>query len=263
MDPSPRFSAAEALFAHEAHPAAAAEAHTGRGRLVLGVSMAVLAAVSAVVWSAYHQGVRVGGREGAPVIQAAEGHFKTTPLDPGGAQTPHLEARVFDRLERGAPPRATATDRAAGLAPEAQAAGPEDAGQSPMPSDGRAAIGADAPATLDDPQAAVTAPPMPAPRSLRPDRAEGLAPAATALGPYAVQLGSFRSRRGAELAWEMLLREAGDLFTDRQHALEETDLGERGVYHRVYVLDFDSAPRAAAFCAEVTARGHGCLVTRR
>lgn len=68
----------------------------GRGPMLLGVAFAVVVAFAAVVWSAYHQGVR--GRNDPPIITAAAEPYRATPEDPGGAETRHLDIEVFDRL---------------------------------------------------------------------------------------------------------------------------------------------------------------------
>ncbi len=68
----------------------------GRGPMLLGVAFAVVVAFAAVVWSAYHQGVR--GRNDPPIIAAAAEPYRATPDDPGGEETRHLDIEVFDRL---------------------------------------------------------------------------------------------------------------------------------------------------------------------
>ncbi len=95
----------------------------GRGPLLLGVAAAVVVAFSAVIWSAYHQGVREGGRDAPPLILADEQPFRERPANPGGEPTPHLDIEVFERLEgAGADATARAQAPAIELSPEEDAA---------------------------------------------------------------------------------------------------------------------------------------------
>lgn len=331
------------------------ERGAGRGPVVLGVLGAVMVAFSGVVWSAYHQGVREGGRSAAPVIRAVEGPFKVTPQERGGATTPHLDKEVYSRFDgepaeaaadrgRAAPglegaaalrratapldvaPAEHASERSrdappdeAELATEAvadAAAAPGSGGGSetgletalerdatrtdaPLgtpeaPGGGDRAVLDDAPnaVALDlsrgtagvltteprastpasqwapsDPRAAAArdrdAGPPPRPAPTRPITSTAPPPVDGGGGRFAAQLGSYRSERAAELAWEVLYGEAPGLFGGRGHDVVDVDLGERGVFFRLYVPGFAERDRAAAYCERVLERGYGCIVAGR
>lgn len=317
----------------------------GRGPVVLGVLGAVMVAFSGVVWSAYHQGVREGGRSAAPVIRAAEGPFKITPQERGGATTPHLDKEVFSRfdgdggadaaaLRRATAPLDTAprdttslettsldtepeavtgdvspptpADRDArdDLTPETSPPSPAAAIESADPAalrfapsgrdpagsaraptadafanafaergaagllttEPRAPAAAPPPSAAADPRAAAArdgeASPPPRPAPTRPITAKPAPPLSDG-GRFAAQLGSYRSARAAEVAWDVLNREAASLFAERPHEVVEVDLGQRGVFFRLYVPGFAERARASAYCEDVLERGYGCIVAGR
>ncbi|MET0544683.1 MAG: hypothetical protein ABWZ40_00065, partial [Caulobacterales bacterium] len=69
-----------------------------RGLLAFVIALGILLIVSTVIWNAYRQGVREGGRDGTPRI-TADGPVKIAPEDPGGATVPGQDVAVYDEIE--------------------------------------------------------------------------------------------------------------------------------------------------------------------
>ena len=69
-----------------------------RGLLLLTTALAAFVLFLGVVWSAYNQGLRDSGRDGAPRLLPNEEPYRERPADPGGEQTPDTDMEVYDRL---------------------------------------------------------------------------------------------------------------------------------------------------------------------
>lgn len=99
------------------------------------------------------------------------------------------------------------------------------------------------------------------PAAARTSSASVRAPAATKIAPAAkgthlVQLGSFRSREGAERAWGIFVSRNPRL---RDHTMRITEAMVRGTrYYRVAAEGFDRAA-AQSMCSTVKSSGRGCL----
>lgn len=82
----------------------------------------------------------------------------------------------------------------------------------------------------------------------------------SAIAPaYVVQLGSFKTVEEAEAQWSRLKKDPA--LASLPHQLEEADLGQKGVWHRLLVAGSDQKP-AAALCDQLRATGRQCLVRR-
>jgi len=77
---------------------------------------------------------------------------------------------------------------------------------------------------------------------------------------YVVQLGSFKTAEEAEAQWGRLKEEPA--LASLPHQLEEADLGEKGVWHRLLVASGAGREPAAALCDQLKAAGQQCLVRR-
>ena len=75
-----------------------------------------------------------------------------------------------------------------------------------------------------------------------------------------LQIGAFRSNGDAVAQWNRVQARIGDFLDDKTYHVEEADLGERGVYHRLRIGPFVSKDAASSFCAELKTRGQDCLV---
>lgn len=77
---------------------------------------------------------------------------------------------------------------------------------------------------------------------------------------YVVQLGSFKTVEEAEAQWSRLKKHPA--LASLPHRLEEADLGQKGVWHRLLVASGSGPEPAAALCDQLKAAGRQCLVRR-
>jgi hypothetical protein len=102
---------------------------------------------------------------------------------------------------------------------------------------------------------APTAAPAPSP-------AIAVAPRAAPSGGSRVVLASVQSEADARREWERLRRQYGDALNGMTPDFVRTDLGERGVYWRIYVGPVESGPEAQARCTSLKQRQVNCFVAR-
>ncbi len=231
-----------------------------RGSLLLAVTFVVMIALAGIIWNAYHQGVRQGGREAPPRIQADASPYKERPEDPGGLVTPHQDIEVYSRVA----PEAEAADvpapvesRSVDAAAIAERLAPLRE-RVPDPVLERASV---AEATDDDPPTeSVTVGGAPEPR-LKPQ--PPAPPAPLVPGDFVVQVASFSDAVAADRGWRNLVARYPDLFSGRAADIEVADLGDRGTHHRLRVAGFDERGKASAFCDLLRTRGEECLVVRK
>ena len=257
----------------------AREEDARRGPLLLTAALAVFVLFLGVVWSAYNQGLRESGRDGAPRLVPNEEPYRERPADPGGEETPDTDLEVYDRLtgtsdegegpvslrpapeepiEENRPALRVETvdaDEAASPQDEAEAAiAPRPAPERPQP--------APEPETRPDPQPQAqpepVAQPEPAPAPAR--------PAVSAVNPdgaWVVQIASFRSEADAEAAWVAFRTRFSDIASGMAPDVLGVEIPDRGTYHRLRIAAFDSREAAQAFCSTLQSRGQDCLVARR
>ncbi len=83
-------------------------------------------------------------------------------------------------------------------------------------------------------------------------------------GPVAegvkLQLASLNARDKAEAEWRRLQKSFPDLLGSLSLILQSADLGDRGVFYRVQTAYFPNRATAVDLCAQLKARGQGCLV---
>lgn len=78
-------------------------------------------------------------------------------------------------------------------------------------------------------------------------------------GSHVVQVGAFRSNEEAIAQWSRMQMRLSDAIGDKTFHIEEADLGERGVYHRLRIGPFADSDAANAYCASLKAAGQDCL----
>ncbi len=89
-------------------------------------------------------------------------------------------------------------------------------------------------------------------------------PLATApTGPYVVQVAALKSQDGARPAWGRLQKAHTALLSERELAIQEIDLGERGIFYRVQAGYFPDRASALELCTALKVRGQDCLVVKR
>lgn len=213
-----------------------------RGLLAFVIALGILLIVSTVIWNAYRQGVREGGRDGTPRI-TAEGPVKIAPEDPGGATVPGQDVAVYDEIEGAQTADAAAPD----AAPPVESPRTPDAGP--------AQVAAVAPVK---PAAPAGGPALPAAAPV------SAGPIAFARGgPFVAQIAALRSQEAADAEWSKVSRVAPDLFKQAQKDIQRADLGAKGVFYRLRAGSFASRDAADAFCDQLQATGQGCIVAAR
>jgi hypothetical protein len=77
---------------------------------------------------------------------------------------------------------------------------------------------------------------------------------------FAVHLASLRSAEDARKEWRRLQQIYPELLGDMSLAVEEIDLGERGVFHRVLALPFPNKATALDICVQLLSEKQFCQV---
>jgi cell division septation protein DedD len=154
------------------------------------------------------------------------------------------------------------------------------AAQPAYPTEAEAAASGDAPGAAPEPRLPDVAAPGPdyrsaaSPATPQPAAAPAPAPGATpqvaaapppaavraGTGSFSIQLASVRDAAATTGLWEQVLAEHPDLFAGVSPHVQQADLGERGVYHRLRVGPFASRETAQRTCDVYQARGGSCLV---
>ncbi|WP_291842923.1 SPOR domain-containing protein [Maricaulis sp.] len=249
-----------------------------RGLLLLTTALAAFVLFLGVVWSAYNQGLRDSGRDGAPRLIPNEEPYRERPADPGGEATPDTNLEVYDRLTGD-----DTTDDPVSVRPA-----PEE----PLEETGRPAlrveqVDADDAAggarvetdTLPDatprpaPQRPARQPdPEPEPEVRTPARQPDPVPAAAAgtatigvdlSGSWVVQIASFRTEADAEAAWVAFRTRFPDISSGMAPDVASVEIDGRGTYHRLRIAAFADRDDAVGFCSTLQSRGQDCLVARR
>ncbi|WP_297731618.1 SPOR domain-containing protein [uncultured Maricaulis sp.] len=245
-----------------------------RGLLLLTTALAAFVLFLGVVWSAYNQGLRDSGRDGAPRLIPNEEPYRERPVDPGGAETPDTELEVYDRLTgddagddtvslRPAPEEPLEDSGRPGLRVEQvdadEAADPTvetealpDATPRPAP---------ERPARQPDPEPEPQAPasePDPAPAETA-----TATPGVDVSGSWVVQIASFRTEADAEAAWVAFRTRFADISAGMAPDVASVEIEGRGTYHRLRIAAFADRGDAVNFCSTLQSRGQDCLVARR
>lgn len=263
----------------------AREEDARRGPLLLTAALAVFVLFLGVVWSAYNQGLRESGRDGAPRLVPNEEPYRERPADPGGEETPDTDLEVYDRLTgtsdegegpvslRPAPEEPIEESRPAlrveTVDADEAANPPEEAGAevAPRPAPARPQPQPEPEAeTRPDPEPQVQAEPQAQPETRpepEPAPSRPAAPAVNTDGAWVVQIASFRSEADAEAAWVAFRTRFSDIASGMAPDVLGVEIPDRGTYHRLRIAAFDSREAAQAFCSTLQSRGQDCLVARR
>ncbi|WP_417494501.1 SPOR domain-containing protein [Maricaulis sp.] len=254
-----------------------------RGPLLLAAAFAVFVLFLGVVWSAYNQGLRESGRDGAPRLLANTEPYRERPLDPGGEQTPDTDMDVYDRLTGEDHSDEAVTTRPGPEEPldenrpalRIETVDADQTGDQPQPEASQTTEvvprqAPDRPAVSEPaPQQAEPEPrPAPVVRQPEPEPAPERAPAAAGIavdtsGNWVVQIASFRSQDDAEAAWLAFRTRFSGIAAGVVPDVVEVNIPERGTYHRLRIAAFSSRDEAVAYCARLQQDGQDCLVARR
>lgn len=246
-----------------------------RGLLLLTTALAAFVLFLGVVWSAYNQGLRDSGRDGAPRLVPNEEPYRERPVDPGGAETPDTELEVYDRLTGDGAADDTVSLRPAPEEPLEDSGRPTlrveqvdaDAAADTQPQD--APIETD---TLPDatPRQAPQRParePDPAPEPVvaapEPAAPSGQVTGVDLTGSWVVQIASFRTEADAEAAWVAFRTRFSDISSGMAPDVASVEIEGRGTYHRLRIAAFGDRGDAVSFCSTLQSRGQDCLVARR
>jgi hypothetical protein len=168
--------------------------------------------------------------------------FSTAPPRPGNAPLPPI-ASIPAPPNVTPPPPAMVTSEA--VIPAAPA---------PMPAVPVAPVTVTQPPAAPAQRLAATAPPAAAPAVTRPVSATG--------GGSRVAIASVRSEAEARREWDRLRRQHGDALGSMSADFIPADLGEKGVYWRIYVGPSESHADAQARCSALKTRQISCFVAR-
>ncbi len=230
-----------------------------RGPLLLVVAIALLMAFAAVVYTAYHEGVREGGRAAAPHISAPAGPAKKRPADPEGVPTPNLNSKAYeplDGVDDASKPVITTPPAEQPLAPIIEKPLAEAVVKKPVSTP----VEKPAPMPVEKAKPVVKEPV----KKIQPvSRKPVSLPAAGTTGAFVVQIASFRSEDKAKDGWRALVRRLPTQMKGHAADIQRADLGERGVYYRLRVAAFADRPKATTFCNAIKAKGQDCLVVKR
>ncbi len=239
------------------------------GFSVLMIGLVMFGAFAATTYVFYQKGIKQGERRAGietPYVAADPEPIKIETADAG---TDVEDREVYDVFDGEEPAPVTVIDEA----PEEPVdRNPEDAiGEltADLAEDAETLI-----ANLEEEDAAAfdAAPaPEPEPVAVTEPTPVNAAPAETppaanarsaVSGSHVVQVGSFRSNDEALAKWSSLQSSIGAVIGDKSFDIEEADLGDRGVYHRLRVGPFSSSDAANAYCATLKQNGQDCLAKR-
>lgn len=224
----------------------AGEDDSRRGPLLLVVAVAVLFAFAAVIYTAYHQGVRSGGREQAPLIAGGSEPVKTKPKDEPKAKQP--ENSAYDQLDQpGQSQQVTTAPPPEQPIKAAEQAEPQTQMQIQ-------------PQTQPKTTPAPTPRPQPAPVTTQKSSAPALV---DPNGRYLVQLGAFREQAQASAFWKRLQDRLPVVMDGARMDVQKADLGAKGIYYRLRAAAFADRPTAMAFCQKLKSNGQDCIVVAK
>ena len=241
------------------------------GFAVLIMGLVMIGAFASVVWIAYHQGIKTGQNGETPYVAADPEPIKIESAD---ASDPVEDREVYDVFDGDddepvtvlaegpeEPVNRDVEDTIGAIASDAEdaAADIED-----EVNDRLASLEAEDATTFDepvDPEPEPVAATEPTPTSSNVGARPTVSIAGDALaGSHVVQVGAFRSDQEAKTQWARLQSRLGDFVDGKGIDVEEADLGDRGVYHRLRIGPFSSSDDAKTFCAGLKERGQDCLI---
>jgi cell division septation protein DedD len=252
-----------------------------------------LAVIGGIVGYTYDQGV---SQFEMPVISAESEPIKSQPESPGGLDIPYQGVTVLNNPapdqanpsvesllpspESSLPMQIESVEAEAATELEALVLAGSPLEYAPGPAENllSEAVGplasAPEPPPVSAAQVAAPLPERPAPAAttattptplvapLAPQVA-ALLPTTDPARPYVVQLAALKSQDSARPAWRRLQKAHSALLSEREMAVQEVDLGERGIFHRVQAGYFSDRTSALELCAALKARGQDCLVVKR
>lgn len=248
-----------------------------RGQILTAmVSVAAIASFGSVVWWAHNQDVKAGGKGLEPlVVQAPTTPTRVKPDTPGGLIPPNQDKEVYNRISPGAvpvqpekllpeptTPRLPASGLPAPAAPKPPEAeppkdGPKEAPKTPTPVQAATPPGTTAPAV---PTPAIAD--KPAPSEAGPSIASLIDNMSGPAGGWRIQIASVKSEDIAKSTWARLQAAHGDVLANLRMQPTRVDLGDKGVWYRIYGGPFSDAAAAGRLCDSLKAKNQGCVVAK-
>jgi cell division septation protein DedD len=219
-------------------------------RRLAGLIAAVTAVCgfAAVTWYATNEG-RKDSAKVVPVLKADTTPVKVRPIRPGGLDVPNQDKLIFERFKP-QPPKPKVENLLP--APEKPLEKPQSVRIAEPPTGPLA------------PEAPALRPRTPAPQSAAKAAKPAPSKPATAQkkGGFVVQLGAIRSASQAIAQAKRLNRSHRDVLKGSKVRVVRTDLGKRGVYHRLRAGPVRNRKAAAALCSALAKRKVGCIVIK-
>ena len=258
-----------------------------------GISAVAIVALAGGVWYAYQSGD--GGTESvAPLITAADGPDKVAPKDPGGMKVPHRDKEVYTRFETSSGANKNRMEKQAAAKKGAALPPPPPSMTSPLygkkPGENpdsksvtKTSVGkSDVRPGGDTGSAAKPATPVAKSRPIRtvPRAAsrndpstggvpryvprKGPLPRTTAglIGPFRIQIGSYRSGDYAMRRWSQLKSRHRDLLGNLVVVIERVNLGKRGYVYRLQAGPLESRGQVQGLCHLLGKRRIACSLVR-
>jgi hypothetical protein len=262
-----------------------------RNGVKMGASLIAVAGFCGAAAYGYVNGPEQGGETVVPVIMAKAGAIKEKPVNPGGAKIPHRDKTVYETIETGdkkeikkagaVPPEVKKTDvvpAADGKGGDVKATAKKGADEPELktPPIAKTSVGK-APTDIHgraDPKARkqVAAKPkrnrnktrnraVHAKRYSKPPYAVPARGLSTVdiMGPYRVQLGTFRSPVAAQTSWFALKRRHRDVLGPLYVVIERINLGPRGIRYRLQAGPLQTSTDVQSLCSALSARRIGCI----
>ncbi|HLI11463.1 MAG TPA: SPOR domain-containing protein [Alphaproteobacteria bacterium] len=254
-----------------------------RRMFAAAAAVLVLGAFAAIVYYAYHEGVRAGSGGVAPLIKAETQPYKVKPENPGGMEVPNKDKLIYNEIapngksidqggaEHLLPPPETPMARPTAEAPAAPPssasetasaapgpAAPSTTANAPAPQNA-APAGSTAPATppasAPQGQSATTnaapiaaTPPAPANAPAHSQTASAASAPAAGAGGWRVQLGAMRSAAEAEHEWERLRRAHSALLGSLKLKVQKVAVAGKGDFYRIQGGPLADREAASALC---------------
>lgn len=237
------------------------------GFAVLMIGLLMFGAFVSVTMLAYQRGLKNGAE--TPYVAADPEPIK---IEQAGLDTPVRDREVYDALDGDTPEPVTvlaegpeepvdrnvidrAADTVGSLADDAAAAAAEVSAEV----EERIASLAEEDASIFD-NVAESNPAPTRSQTVTAPTPTSISRGGATSGSHVVQVGAFRSNDEAASQWNRLRTRLGDFADGKTYHVEEADLGDRGVYHRLRIGPFTSSEDASTYCAGLKERGQDCLI---
>lgn len=251
------------------------------------IVVALLAVLGSVIWYSYPRETAQREVMNTPIVRADASAYRTEPAERGGMAVPYRESTVFNTLRSGGEPErkvenllpqpeqpVSRTELFAGLKVEEPAVAAPAV--QPVPPQNEATV-----STAEAPEESVAVKPVAveekkevvaalneAVEASKTEPAAGVqiieetSPATKSAAGFYVQLGSVRSREGAQGEWKKLQKSFSSL-DGIDLRVQEADLGAKGMFYRIQGGPVTEA-QAQSICQSVSAqKPGGCLVVRQ